>query len=97
MVNKWTIIRHSGKPEMLWGDTGTLGSPSYSYLSMLEWVYRDISGGGSSYDAPNILYADGKLVMDGGLTDAAWKYVEELRKERDKVVKEVNDKHDRSF
>lgn len=93
MIKRWTILRQSGAAETLSGPGGT-SSPLYSYLNVLDHVYRDMQSGGSNYDRPQLLFADGKPVsLPKPLTDLAWDYVAELRKAVDDAKAEVNAKH----
>lgn len=97
-IKRWTILRNSGAAETLWGPAAkNTGNAVYPYLSVLEWIYRDQSAGGSMYDTPNMLFADGKLVMEGNLTDAAHEYVTNKRAAMDKLSRQIDADYDKDF
>lgn len=61
----FTVIRRSGRPAF---------DRNVTYFSVLEDVYAEMLGAGSTWDAPEMLLMDGKLVIDGGLADVAHDY-----------------------
>ena len=68
--HNFTIIRYSGHTS--WhGDT--------EYRAILDLVYADFRTAGRNWDAPNMLLMDGKVVVESGFADMAWKYGERRR------------------
>ena len=68
--HNFTVIRDSGRTS--WhGDT--------EYRAVLDLVYADFRTAGSNWDAPNMLLMDGKVVVESGFADMAWKYGERRR------------------
>ena len=68
--HNFTVIRDSGRTS--WhGDTED--------RTVLDLVYADFRTAGSNWDAPNMLLMDGKVVVESGFADMAWKYGERRR------------------
>lgn len=68
--HNFTVIRKSGRTS--WhGDT--------EYRTVLDLVYADFRTAGRNWDAPNMLLMDGKVVVESGFADMAWKYGERRR------------------
>lgn len=45
-----------------------------TYWSILDAVYREYQSAGGNWNRPNMLLLNGKVVIDRGLSDLAWKY-----------------------
>lgn len=97
MTKKWTVIRCSGAAETFWGPDEHGASGKRDYLDVLNHVYNDMVAGGSTYDRPNMLLSDGKVVIDSGLTDLAYAYGTDLRNAYEHARNTTGTKHDRVF
>ena len=76
----YTIIRESGRTEV-YGDR--------YYLWILNAVGYEYMSAGRNWDRPNMLLMNGKIVVEHGLADLAWNYMEkcrELREEMDRTI-----------
>ena len=78
----YTIIKASGNAECYY-DT--------NYISILDMVGRQYMRADGNWDRPNMLLMNGKTVVEYGLADLAWKYIDrykELRNVMDETIKE---------
>lgn len=97
-VVRWTIIRDSGNTQIEPGEGSTaMVGAKRSYLDILQMVYVDMMSGGSVYDRPNMLLADGKIVVQSDLSKLAYKYGTARKDAIDAAVAKVNKEYDRSF
>lgn len=81
---RWTVIRASGRAET---------HESYDYYQLLSHYHTDMSAGGSTYDHPNILLLNGKVVVEKDFIDKAWAYGQDWRKAYDEVNARVRAEH----
>lgn len=66
----YTIIKESGR-------TGVYGDRYY--LDILNAVGHEYMSAGGNWDRPNMLLMNGKIVVESGLADLAWNYMEKFR------------------
>lgn len=69
----YTIIKESGRAEVY---------VDRDYLGILNAVGHEYMSAGGNWDRPNMLLMNGKIVVEYGLADRAWKYMEKYRKLR---------------
>lgn len=91
-VALWTMMRASGAVEIFSGPASH-ASMRYDYLGVLDWIGRDMMTGGSTYDRPTLLFADGKQVeLTEHLTDMGYRYVNEKHAAHEQALAAVNAK-----
>lgn len=78
----YTIIKESGRTEWL---------PDKTYQAVLAGVYREYCSAGGNLDRPNMLLLNGKVVVESGLTDLAWKYGNRASALRQAVERQISD------
>ncbi|QIG66090.1 hypothetical protein PQB35_gp34 [Ochrobactrum phage vB_OspP_OH] len=87
-MKRFTVIRDSGRVDIY---------ENTSYFWVLRNVYADMQSGGSTYDHPNILLLNGKVVIPEGLANLAWEYCRELDDAIMKTTADIQNKHDKGF
>lgn len=99
MIKRWTIVRRSGQAYMEWGHGSAAegGRTARDYFGVLYVVYNEMRQGGCNYDHPNVLMADGKVVIADNLSSVAYNYGKELDDALQKARDEVNAKHSRGL
>lgn len=78
----YTIIKKSGRTEWL---------PETFYQAVLDSVYREYCSAGGNWDRPNMLLLNGKVVVESGLADLAWKYGKNATALRQETEKKITD------
>ena len=78
----YTIIKASGRTEWM---------PETTYQAVLSSVYREYCSAGSNWDGPNMLLLNGRVVVDTGLADIAWRYGTSASKMRNEVERRISD------
>lgn len=73
---RFTIIRESGRCEFF--DTA-------GYLDILDKVSVEYNSAGGNWDRPNMLLLNGKVVIDSGLSELAWRFGERRRELREET------------
>lgn len=99
MTKRWTIIRLSGQAYMEcgYGSAAESGKLARDYFGVLYSIYTEMRQGGCNYDHPNVLMADGKVVIADNLSSIAYGYGKELDDAVQKARDEVKKKHDRGL
>ena len=78
----YTIIKESGRAEVY---------SDRDYMGILSGVGHEYMSAGGNWDRPNMLLMNGKIVVEYGLADLAWKYMERYRKLREQLDKTMNE------
>lgn len=78
----YTIIKKSGRADVY---------SDRDYMGILSDVGHEYTSAGGNWDRPNMLLMNGNIVVEYGLVDLAWKYIEryrQLREQLDRTMKE---------
>lgn len=78
----FTIIKESGRAEFY---------SDRDYYQILSSVAHEYGSAGGSWDRPNMLLKDGKVVVPEKLADIAWKYGQRSRKLYDQTEKQLRE------
>ena len=74
----YVVMRRSGHVMQMGGMGGGVTHQG-PYLAILGKVTTEMQSAGSTHDAPDKLFLNGKCVIESGLSSIAWKYSEDLR------------------
>jgi hypothetical protein len=86
MTRAGNIRRFSGG---LSSGTESLGP----YLSILDGIYIEFQSAGGNWDRPDKLFLNGKIVVESGLADLAWKYAQDRAAATQAAVNAVRNIH----
>lgn len=91
--SNYVVMRRSG--QIMTFRDGIGGSPQSGgpYLHILGVIADELQSAGNTYDAPEKLFLDGKLVVERGLKDLAWNYRQDSVGARDAAANEVKNLH----
>ena len=64
-----------------------------TYWTVLEDVYRAYQSAGGNWNRPVMLLANGKVVVENGLADRAWKYGEDKYRRQMKALADCQREH----
>lgn len=64
-----------------------------SYWTVLDDVYRAYQSAGGNWNRPVMLLANGKVVIETGLADLAWKYGTDLHRRQLRAVQDCKAEH----
>lgn len=81
-AQNWTIIKESGRTEFI---------PDGDYYSILSSVGRDFMSAGGSWDRPNMLLLNGKIVIAAGLADVGYKYAKRDRELHAEISRKIRE------
>jgi len=80
----YTIITESGRTKV---------EHEKDYWSILSDVHLQYMSAGGSWDRPNMLLLNGKVVVPEGLAGLAWRYGNELRDAVAETTRDIREKH----
>lgn len=80
----FTVIRRSGDAMVFSKDHPTLEK-------VFDHIFQDQQSGGSNYDRPNMLFQDGLVIVESGLSDLVWKLVTAKHKAMDVVYSDFSE------
>ena len=78
----WTIIKESGRTEFK-SDT--------DYFSILSSIGYEFMTAGVSWDRPNMLLLNGKIVVEEGLANLGYKYFIRNRELHDEISRKIRE------
>lgn len=90
-VKHWVVMRRSGAVMDL--SRGMGSEPTNTYLGILERCATEQQSAGSNYDAPDKLFLNGVCVVDGGLSDMAWRYQDDRNASAHAAIVAVRAEH----
>lgn len=78
----WTIIKESGNARFVVdGD----------YFEILWAIGYDFMTAGSNWDRPTMLMLNGKIVIESGLADIAYKYMKRMKELNSEVSRKIRE------
>jgi len=78
----WTVIKDSGRTEFY---------QETDYFSVIAAVGHQYMQAGANWDRPNMLLLNGKVMVESGLAELGYKYVQRRRELYEEVTKKLND------
>lgn len=76
----FTVIKLSGRTEF---------SSDRDFFTILSMIGHEFASAGSNWDRPNMLLMNGKVVIEDGLADIAWKYSERNRELHEEIRRKI--------
>lgn len=84
-LNRFAVVRTNGQ-----ADTQKDGS---TYWSILDTIHIEFQSAGGNWNRPTMLLHNGKVVVESGLADLAWRYGEDKRKAVNAAAQKVREDH----
>lgn len=78
----WTVVKESGRTEF-YADT--------AYHSVIAAVGHQFMRTGSNWDRPNVLLFNGKVVVESGLAELGYRFVERCRELREAMEQKLRE------
>lgn len=78
----WTIIKESGNARFI---------IDADYYEVLLGIGYDFMSASSKWDRPNMLLLNGKIVVESGLADIAYAYMERMKELNSEVTRKLRE------
>lgn len=95
-VHHYLVVTRSGRPWLGGSVSPGLTStddPEATYWSILQKIFTEYQSAGSQWDRPWVLMLDGRIVVEGELSEVAWDYCTKLREAEKLIRQSVRDGH----